>query len=143
MISNRLLYSVEGQYLGMSFELLAIGVVVDGGYVTFHDTVRQRGFEGHVEKETPDGFVWHRKCTTLEGFDLDEMYVFRVLTVKEYDRRVRPTVSGNPPRFRSDAELHEYYRRRFLGPSVVDWELMQEAEESKTGEHETKEGERK
>lgn len=126
MISNRLLHFVEGQYRGMPFELLAIGVVADGGYVTFHDTVRQRCFEGHVEKETPDGFVWHRKCTTLEGFDLDAMYVFRVLTVKEYDRKVRPKVSGNPPRFRSDAELHEYYRRTFLGPGVVEWDLLQE-----------------
>lgn len=116
MISNRVLYLVEVQSRSRpTLELLAIGVEVDGGYVTFNDSVRQRGFEGRVEKETPDGFVWRRQFKSLEGYDVDETIIFRVLTVEEYDRRVRPKVVGNPPKFASDAELHEYYRRQFLG----------------------------
>lgn len=120
MISNRALYLVEVRSRsGPTLELLAIGVEVDGGYVTFDDTIRQRCFEGRVEKETPDGFVWRRKFKALEGYDVDETFVFRVLTVKEYDRRVRPKVEGSPPKFRSDAELHEYYRRQFLGEPAI------------------------
>ncbi len=115
MISDRVVYLVEVQSSGESLEMLAVGVEIDRGYVSFHDTIRQRCFEGRVEKETPDGFVWRRQFRALEGYDVDETFVFRVLTVGEYDRKVRPMVTGNPPKFASDTELHEYYRRQFLG----------------------------
>ncbi|MEW6104750.1 MAG: hypothetical protein AB1563_00055 [Bacillota bacterium] len=119
MISNRVVYLVEVKSAGEPpFEMLAVGVEIDGGYVTFNDTIRQRCFEGRVEKETPDGFVWRRQFKSLEGYDVDETFVFRVLTVKEYDRRVRPKVEGHP-KFASDAELHEYYRRQFLGEPAI------------------------
>lgn len=92
-----------------------MGVEIDGSYVTFNDTIRQRCFQGRIERETPDGFVWRRQFQSLEGYDVDETFTFRVLTVKEYDLKVTPRVEGNPPRFTSHAELHEYYRRQFLG----------------------------
>lgn len=122
MISNRVLYLVEVKSMKGNeppLELLAIGVEIGGGYVSFNDTNRRRLFEGRLEKETPDGFVWRRQFTCLEGYEVDEAMTFRVLTVKEYDRRVRKMVEGDPPRFASDAELHEFYRRKFLGWSVA------------------------
>ncbi len=121
MISNRVVYLVEVQSKsGPPIQMLAVGVQIDGGYVTFNDTIRQRCFEGRVEKETPDGFVWRRQFyEDFGGYEVDETFVFRVLTVKEYDRRIRPNVEGNPPRFASDAELHEYYRRQFLGEPAI------------------------
>jgi len=69
---------------------------------------------GQPEEETPDGFVWRRKFKALEGHNVDETFVLRLLTVLKCDRNVRPDVEGNPPKFWSDAELHEYYCRQFL-----------------------------
>lgn len=121
MISSRVVYLVEVHDKGEPpFEMLAVGVEIGGGHVTFNDTIRQRCLEGRVEKETPDGFVWRRKFyEDCGGYEVDETFMFRVLTVKEYDRRVRPKVEGSPPKFHSDAELHEYYRRQFLGEPAI------------------------
>lgn len=51
MISNRVLYLVEVKSMRRNeppLELLAVGVGVDDGYVTFNDTVRQRCFRARV-----------------------------------------------------------------------------------------------
>lgn len=117
MISNRVLYLVEGQLGGEPIELLAIGVVIDGSYVTFNDTVRPRCFEGHLEEETPDGFVWHRNYRALEGYDVDDKFVFRVLTVE----RVRPKgkTSGN----RKTSEIPIRRRPARVLSQAVPWSM--------------------
>jgi len=115
VISDKVLYLVKDSSFGLRPPLmLAIGVEVRGNILEFHSTNRGHRFYGRLVKETKDGFVWHRVEDTLEEGRKDfGTLTFKVLTLKEYNKKVRPYVIGQVPEFASDEELYEFYRRQF------------------------------
>lgn len=115
MISHKLLYLVKDQSFGPRPPLmLGIGVEVHKDWVGFHDTNRGHQFYGKLVMETGDGFVWHRIEDTLEGGYRDSGLIeFRVLSLGEYNKKIRPRLAGPIPEFHSDEELHEFYWRNF------------------------------
>lgn len=112
MIDPGKLYTVRGPD---GFWSLAIGVQVEEGRLDFHDTGRGHRWEGRLERETRDGFVWRRVEDTLESGLVDfGQYTFRVVTAARFTKEVQPRLEpGGPDAFHSDAELHEWFRRQF------------------------------
>jgi hypothetical protein len=93
---------------------LAIGVgITSGGMLGW---VEDRGhmFDGKVVNETPDGFDWE----VPEGKGIHGVWKFRIATVSSFERVMRPIIDPGfiqVPRFKTDDDLHEWYRRRLLG----------------------------
>jgi hypothetical protein len=81
--------------------------------VGFHDTNRGHAFAGHMEKETPDGFIWHRIEPELEPHDMG-MIRFVIVDLPTFEKECRPRIIGwLPDKFSSTAELWEFYRRAY------------------------------
>lgn len=103
MISDKVLYLIRDTSFGKNPPLmLGIGVEIIDGRLHFHSTSRGHNFGGHIEKETKDGFVWHRvEELGEESKDLGFIYL-KMLTLEEYNKKVRPHVQGPVPNFASD-----------------------------------------
>lgn len=105
MIDETKLYRVTVKNEPELGELLAIHVMHKNGQVSFWDTNRHRLFGGTVE-EMKDGFILRTDAERPR-----EMR-FTVLTLALYNELVRPQLF-DPPEFKSDADMHEFYRRNF------------------------------
>lgn len=108
MIDETKLYRVTYKDENGSGSFLAVHVAYKNGFLSCWDTNRHRLFQGEILKETKNGFTLRQDHDNCLPCDME----FKVLTLKEYDELVRPNVI-DPPDFRSDAEMHEFYRRYF------------------------------
>lgn len=113
MIDNRKLYLVESKHLEDAGPILALWVQVTDKWVGFYDTVRPHQFMGKLERETPDGFIWHRIEDEGDGPEDLGLITFKVLTLEEFNKKVRSEVTGELPDFVDTEDLHEWYRRQF------------------------------
>ncbi len=77
---------------------------------------------GRLVRETDTGFVWRREAV-LKGDPYDgDILTFDVVTLERFEREVRCQYLDLPdsvPRFGTDAELWEWYRRTFFGTGVL------------------------
>ncbi|OPY64090.1 MAG: hypothetical protein A4E56_00144 [Pelotomaculum sp. PtaU1.Bin065] len=110
MISDKALYLVKIESWGDDQPvILGLAVEVHEDYMGFHDTVRGHHINGRLEKETEDGFVWHRIENRRDRGNI----TLRALTLDEFNRVVRPGMDYPPPEFLTTEDLWEFYRRKF------------------------------
>lgn len=103
-LDRSLLYLVESEQ--DPTVLLALEPHYEDGYMCWLDTVRPRMIEGELVRSDA-------QSATFQGED-GARYDFRPLTLREYDAHIREGVEGSPS-FQSDAELHAFYVKTFLG----------------------------
>ena len=124
MIDDRLAYTVYHELAG-AFMFVATGVRLQvlgfrglcvTGFTTIGDPHRSVfDWHGHLVRETPDGFVWFYP-------DWGTNLTFRVITLRRWKREVRPKLVrdwfGYLPDFDDEAEMHEWFRRKFCPYAV-------------------------
>lgn len=125
MIDDRVLYTVE---VDMGFDVvtfLGLRVSIEphpqGGLaVHWFDTNRGHATRGELVRETDDGFIWRRYESP--GFSGNgQIHTFRVVTLERFEKEVRRRLVDLPdsvPKFDTDWELWEWYRRKFFGTGV-------------------------
>ena len=94
--------------------VLACCLDVKDDWVGFHDTNSGHCLNGHIEKETPNGFIWHRiEHGDPKPLDMGMIH-FVILDISTFEKEIRPRIIGRlPDKFSSTAELWEFYRRAY------------------------------
>lgn len=117
MVSDKVLYRIvkrDWEPIRKGDVRLALDVRIGDRWLGYHDTQRGHELEGHLEKETKDGFIWRWVIDMGKDGKLDRGRIhFRAVTLEEYDREIRPKVFGNVPQFETTEDLYEFYRREF------------------------------
>lgn len=111
MIDETLLYFAEGMHENEVVSMLAINVKIDQGEdktarLGFYDLNRDRILRGSVTKDDTKGFTFKTDGGTLR---------FEKATIQQFNTKWRSRIEGQLPEFRYEQDLHEWYRRRFLG----------------------------
>ena len=111
MPNSKLLYQVTekdayGEHTGLA---LKVELDEEDGWVGYHTTTRGRQRNGVLIDETDKGFTFQ---VMREGKPF-AVLTFEVLTVKLFDKHWRNQVTPGVPTFRTDADLHEWYRRQY------------------------------
>lgn len=127
MIDDRVLYTLRIETQDDVLHFLALRVSIEDAYegrrkaVHWFDTNRGHVTVGRLIRETETGFVWRREAVLGNDPYDGAILIFEVVALERFEREVRHRyldLSESVPRFATDWELWDWYRREFFGSGV-------------------------